>query len=152
MNRKTQMRNVQLLSICIGIVYLWFGFLKFFPGISPAENLAKNTIHELTLGLIPDQVSYIMLAIWETGLGILFLFNYRRKWVIYLALLHMICTFTPLIFFPEISFQSGSPALTLIGQYIIKNVVIIAALIVVFPPKTSLGEKESVSSADTIAA
>ncbi|MCA6075639.1 doxx family protein [Fulvivirga sedimenti] len=147
MIRKAQMKNVQILSVCIGIVYLWFGFLKFFPGTSPAEGLAKNTIHMLTMGFIPDQVSYLMLAVWETGLGILFLLTYRRKWVIYLALAHMVCTFTPLIFFPEVSFQSATPALTLTGQYIIKNLVIIAALITVYPadamPKQETGAKGS---------
>ena len=133
MIKRIHSRHVQILSVCLGIVYLWFGFLKFFPHTSPAEHLAKDTIHILTFGLIPEQISYLMLAIWETVLGLLFLLNFRRKWVISLALVHMACTFLPLIFFPDISFQEGSPALTLVGQYIIKNFVIIGALITIYP-------------------
>ena len=121
------------MSFCIGVVYLWFGFLKFFPHLSPAEDLAKNTISILTFGFIPEGISYLMLAIWETLLGLLFILNIRRKWVIGLALLHMICTFTPLVLLPELSFQPDSPALTLTGQYIIKNLIIIAALITIYP-------------------
>ena len=133
MIRRLQHRNVQILSVCIGIVYLWFGFLKFLPHVSPAENLARDAIQIVTFGIIPGAVSYFILATWETLLGILFMLNFRRKWVIYLALFHMVCTFTPLFVMPEVTFQSASPALTLTGQYIIKNVVIIAALITIYP-------------------
>ena len=124
--------NARLTAACIGIVYFWFGFLKFFPGSSPAEQLAKDTIGVMTFGLMPSDFSYILLAGWETALGILFILNIRRRWVIYLALAHMVCTFTPLFFFPETSFQSGG-SLTLTGQYIIKNLIIIAALLSIFP-------------------
>lgn len=124
--------NERLTSTCIGIVYFWFGILKFFPGISPAEQLAKDTMGLMTFGMVPSNFTYISLALWETALGLLFILNIRRKWVIYLALAHMVCTFTPLFFFPETSFQSGG-SLTLTGQYIIKNLVIIAALVSIFP-------------------
>lgn len=127
-----RMHNTRLTAACIGVVYFWFGFLKFIPGSSPAEQLAKDTIGVMTFGLIPPDYSYLLLAIWETALGLLFILNVRRKWVIYLALAHIVCTFTPLIFFPETSFQSGG-SLTLTGQYIIKNLIIIAALLSIFP-------------------
>jgi uncharacterized membrane protein YkgB len=124
--------NSHITSVCIGIVYAWFGMLKFFPGGSPAEALAKNTIDTMTLGLLPSDFTYATLAGWETALGILFILNIRPKWVIYLALIHMGCTFMPLFFFPEASFQAGA-SLTLTGQYIIKNLIIISALISLFP-------------------
>lgn len=59
-----------MLSVCIGIIYLWFGMLKFFPGVSPAETIAMDTIHELTFGLIEPHLSLLLLAIWETAGGI----------------------------------------------------------------------------------
>jgi uncharacterized membrane protein YphA (DoxX/SURF4 family) len=33
-----------LLRVSLGIVFLWFGILKFFPSASPAEELASRTI------------------------------------------------------------------------------------------------------------
>ncbi len=122
-----------LLSGSIGIVYLWFGGLKFFSGLSPAEQLATDTISELTFGLINHQISLILLAIWETAVGILFLINYRKKWLFSLTLIHMVCTFTPFLFFPGQSITYAPLGLSLIGQYIIKNLVIISALISLYP-------------------
>lgn len=119
----------RLISIAIGLVYLWFGALKFVPHLSPAEDLAKNTIHQLTFGLINDRLSVVLLAIWEVGLGLMLIFNVFRKSAVVIALVHMVLTFTPLIFFPNDTFGQGPFVLTLVGQYIIKNLIIIAALL-----------------------
>ncbi len=118
-----------LLAISIGVIYIWFGSLKFFPALSPAENLAKNTIHELTFGLIADSKSIILLAILEVGIGILLLLKLWRKTTIVVALFHMALTFTPLLLFPLDSFKEPPLIPTLLGQYIGKNFVIVAALI-----------------------
>lgn len=117
------------ITIAIGLVYLWFGALKFVPNLSPAEGLAKNTIHRLTFGMIDDQLSIILLAIWEVGLGLLLLFNIFRRTTVYIALTHMVLTFTPLFLFPQETFGQEPFVLTLVGQYIIKNLIIIAALL-----------------------
>ncbi len=124
----------RLLVISLGIVYLWFGILKFFPGISPAESLAKETIHLLTFGLIPDNVSFILLAIWEVSIGLLLLLNVQLKAAVYLGLAHLLLTFTPLFLMPASSFHEEQLySLTLIGQYIIKNIVLISALLTILP-------------------
>lgn len=124
----------RLLVISLGIVYLWFGTLKFFPGISPAESLAKETIHILSFGLIPDNISFLILALWEVAIGVLLLLNVRLKAIIYTALLHIVFTFTPLFLLPAISFnEEHMYSLTLVGQYIIKNVVLFSALLMIFP-------------------
>ncbi|MEZ4811408.1 MAG: hypothetical protein R2819_13705 [Allomuricauda sp.] len=125
---KLKMKS-SFLAISIGVVYLWFGALKYFPGLSPAEGLAKNTIHVLTFGLIPDNVSIILLAIWETAIGLLLILGLFRKTTVILTLVHMVLTFTPLLFFPNDTFNDGPLYLTLLGQYIIKNLIIIAALL-----------------------
>jgi uncharacterized membrane protein YkgB len=124
-----KIRQNSFLKISIGIVYFWFGVLKFFPELSPAEGLATDTISELTLGLIPAKISIILLALLEVGIGICFLLNIHPKNVAIAALAHMACTFTPLFFFNEISFNGYPIFLTLVGQYIIKNLIIIAALL-----------------------
>lgn len=122
-----------LLAISIGLAYLWFGLLKFFPGLSPAEELAKNTIDALTFGLIPSKVSIVLLAIWETAVGLLLVLNLYSKFAVRLALVHLLFTFTPLFLFPEATFTEPPFHFTLVGQYIFKNFILVAALIYLYP-------------------
>jgi len=110
-------------------MYFWFGALKFFPGLSPAEALAKATLDKLTLGLIPSNISYPMLAIWEVTIGIFMLLNMPKRWIIYITILHLLFTFTPLFLLPEATFSDPVYSLTLVGQYIIKNIALLAALL-----------------------
>jgi uncharacterized membrane protein YkgB len=128
---KTVERWLFILRVSIGIIYVWFGALKFFPGVSPAEELAKETIHQLTLRLINPELSLLLLALWETGIGALLISGLYSKVVIRIVLVHMICTFSPLFLLPAMSFTSVPFALTLVGQYIIKNIVIVSALFVI---------------------
>lgn len=121
-----------ILSITIGLVYIWFGTLKFFPGLSPAEELAKNTISSLTLGILTPDISILLLAIIETMIGLMLILNLYRKVVIVGALAHMVCTFTPFLFFPEITFTKPPFYPTLLGQYIAKNIIIMGALVVLY--------------------
>ena len=127
-----RIKENHILAISIGLVYLWFGALKFFPSLSPAEDLAKNTIDSLTIGLIPSYVSIILLAIWETVIGICLVLNVFRNQIIILALVHMVFTFSPLFFFPDLSFNSLPVGFSLVGQYIFKNLIIISALITLY--------------------
>ena len=118
-----------IIAISIGIVYLWFGILKFFPNLSPAEEVAKDTINILFLGMIPSNISIIMLAIWETVIGLLLLTNNYQRLAITLALVHITLTFIPFIVFPDLSFGEVPFSFTLLGQYIAKNIIILSALI-----------------------
>ncbi len=120
-------RSLTVLRCSIGIIYIWFGMLKFFHGYSPAEDLAINTIHKLTAGLIPEKTSIILLAIWETALGLLLVLGFQIKKVLAFLILHMVCTFTPLLFFPGLSFKFAPYGFTLVGQYIMKNIIILSA-------------------------
>ena len=132
MSLKKQIFNNHILAISIGLVYIWFGGLKYFTGLSPAEDLAINTIDSLTFSLIPSNVSIILLAIWETGVGLLLIINVYRRPVVIIALAHMVLTFTPLFLFPELLFNSLPISLTLLGQYILKNIIIASALITLY--------------------
>jgi uncharacterized membrane protein YphA (DoxX/SURF4 family) len=123
--------TTRLLRWAIGINYFWFGILKFFDGLSPAEALAKNTIHVLTFGLIPDEVNLLLLAIWEVGIGIIFLSGYFIRFGAMAAIVHMIFTFMPLFFFPDVSFSHAPYGFTIVGQYIVKNLVFLAALLII---------------------
>jgi uncharacterized membrane protein YphA (DoxX/SURF4 family) len=123
--------STRLLRWAIGINYFWFGMLKFFHGLSPAENLARDTTRILTFGLIPDHINLILLAIWEVGIGVIFLSGRFTKFGAQAAVLHMFFTFMPLFFFPEVSFSHAPYGFTLVGQYIVKNLVFLAALVVI---------------------
>ncbi|MCM4153849.1 doxx family protein [Arenibacter sp. N53] len=130
MIRLTQ--NGRMLGISIGVVYLWFGFLKFFPGLSPADLLAKQTISLLTFNLVSENAGILLLAIIEAAIGLCLIFNLQLRRIIVVALIHLVLTFIPVVFFPEISFSKAPFSLTLVGQYIIKNIVIISALLLIY--------------------
>jgi uncharacterized membrane protein YkgB len=123
-----KIKALNFLAISIGLVYLFFGALKFFSSLSPAEDLAIQTINSITLHIIPEKTALLLLALWETSVGICLLLNFHKKAILVLALVHMFFTFTPLFIAPEIIFSNTSFAPTLLGQYIFKNIVIIAAL------------------------
>src|SRR5262245_59241708 len=62
--------SVDLLRVSLGVVFLGFGILKFFPGLSPAEGLVEETIEALTLGLLPGSVGLVLVATIETAIGL----------------------------------------------------------------------------------
>jgi uncharacterized membrane protein YphA (DoxX/SURF4 family) len=128
-------RAISSLRISIGIIYVWFGALKFFHGYSPAEDLAIATINKLTFHLIPQPVNIILLAVWESAVGLLLITGRWLRFALALLFLHMICTFTPLIFFPDLSFRYVPYGFTLVGQYIMKNIIILCAAVVIWPAK-----------------
>ncbi|MDO6517367.1 doxx family protein [Zobellia galactanivorans] len=125
-------KKISFLQISIAIVYLWFGVLKFFNDVSPAEELAKETITSLTFGLIPPNVSIVLLALLEVGIGTFLLFDLFRKQTVIVTLLHMVCTFSTLLLLNEASFTFSPFAPTLLGQYVIKNLIIVAALVSIY--------------------
>jgi uncharacterized membrane protein YkgB len=122
--------GLTLLRLAIGVVFFWFGILKFFPGASPAEELAGRTIETLTGGAIPRGTALPILAVWEVAIGVgLFIGRWMRA-VLLLLFVQMLGTITPLFLFPTETFTTFPLAPTLEGQYIIKNIVIVTAAIV----------------------
>jgi uncharacterized membrane protein YphA (DoxX/SURF4 family) len=137
---------LKFLRASIGIIYLWFGLLKFFRGYSPAEDLAINTINVLSFNLIPTPANIILLAGWETLIGILLIsgLGVRIAWVS--VFIHIGCTFTPLVFFPDLSFKYSPYGFTLLGQYIMKNVVILCAAILLWQEKPYIRAEQAVNN------
>ncbi|MBL7831162.1 MAG: hypothetical protein JNK41_09060, partial [Saprospiraceae bacterium] len=121
--------------------------LKFFPHLSPSENLAQYTIYNIFLGLMPKHTGLILLAKMECGIGSLFISGKFIKTAIVVALIHMACTFTPLFFFSEISFAKPPLVFTLVGQYIMKNIVFICALWLLWPSEDKSSNKKKASTA-----
>jgi uncharacterized membrane protein YkgB len=123
--------GVQLLRVSIGVVFLWFGMLKFWPGVSPADRLATETTAILTGGIITEDAARIMLAILETAIGIGMIGGRWMRVVLLLLFGQMAGTITPLVLFPELTWQAAPLVPTLEGQYIIKNLVLVSAGIVI---------------------
>lgn len=107
-------------------VYFWFGILKFL-GFSPAGELVHQ-LFDQTIHFMQFDTFYLLFAIFEMAIGVLFLFPRAIRTVIPLLFLHMITTLVPLITLPDVTWQSFLIP-TLEGQYIIKNLVIMALAI-----------------------
>jgi len=123
--------GIAFLRVSVGIVFLWFGVLKFFPGLSPAQDLATRTIATLTFGLIPSNVSILVLAAWESLIGVGLITGVFMRATLLLLFLQMLGTITPIFFFPREVFTRVPYAPTLEGQYIVKNIVLISAGLVI---------------------
>jgi uncharacterized membrane protein YkgB len=120
--------GIPALRISLAIIFFWFGILKPF-GFSAAEDLLKATVSWLPFG--EPEVWLKIIGWWEVAIGITFLFKNTTRIAIALLLLQMAGTFMPLAFLPDITFQNGNYLLpTLEGQYIIKNVMILSAALV----------------------
>jgi uncharacterized membrane protein YphA (DoxX/SURF4 family) len=117
--------------LALGVIFLWFGVLKFAPGQSPAEDLAKRTLVKLTFGHIPAQVCLYILAVWECAIGLGFLCGRFVRSTLILLFLQLPGTFLPLLFFPSETWKHIPYSPTLEGQYILKNLVLISAGIII---------------------
>jgi uncharacterized membrane protein YphA (DoxX/SURF4 family) len=123
--------GITALRVSLGVVFFWFGFLKFFPGLSPAQDLATRTIEMLTFGLIGPEASIYILAVWECLIGLGLITGKFMRLTLLLLFLQMLGTITPIFLFPNEVFTRIPFAPTLEGQYIIKNMVLISAGLVI---------------------
>ncbi len=122
--------GILALRISLGTIFIWFGVLKPL-GLSPAEPLVIATVRWLPLFDAELWVSII--GWWEVAIGVTFLFRKTIRIAIALLALQMVGTFMPLIVLPAVTFQAGHLPYgpTMEGQYIIKNLLIISAALVV---------------------
>jgi uncharacterized membrane protein YkgB len=125
--------KLNLLRISIGLVYVWFGMLKFFDNLSPAKYLAGDTLSTLCLHLVSGPMASLLLASLETLIGLLLICNIFTGRAIGLACMHMLGTFAPLAIQPHIFFNADPFGVSLLGQYILKNIIVLSALIVIYP-------------------
>lgn len=124
--------GIGFLRVSLGIIFLWFGALKFFEGMSPAQDLAIRTIEIITFNLLSPKFIIYTLALWEVVIGVGLVFNLYLRFTLLLLFLQMLGTFTPLFFFPEETFEVFPYALTMEGQYIIKNIIIVSSAFVLW--------------------
>lgn len=118
--------GLPFLRFAIGAVFIWFGALKTFGELSPAYDLVAKTVYWLTPEIIVP-----LLGLWEVAIGFAFLFQPLTRIAILLLALQMPGTFLPLVLLPEVCFSVFPFGLTLEGQYIVKNLVIIGSALVI---------------------
>lgn len=118
--------SVPLLRWALGITYLWFGALKIF-GVSPVSGL----VEEMTVGL-PKKRFVQLVGVWEVAVGIALLLRLALRLTLLLYFLQLAGTFGLLLRAPRVTFQRGNPLLlTQSGEFIIKNLVLLAGGLVV---------------------
>jgi len=118
--------GIPFLRFSMGIVFFWFGALKLVPGLSPAETLIRESITFLPMNLFLP-----FLAIWEMTIGLGFITGKFMRLTILLLFLQMPGTVSPIFLRPDLVFTQFPFALTLEGQYIIKNLVLVSAALVI---------------------
>jgi uncharacterized membrane protein YkgB len=123
--------SLTLLRLSLGFVFLAFGVLKFFPGVSPAEGISEKAAVALTFGMVPADAGRILVAIMETAIGLSLLSGRYLRFGIVLLVGAMIGVMSPLLLFPGELFSGDYNAPTLEGQYVVKDVVLLTATLVV---------------------
>ncbi|MDG9701575.1 DoxX family protein [Streptomyces sp. DH37] len=124
-------RGPALLRVSVGTVFLWFGVLKFFPATSPAEGVAVRAATKLTLGLLPPEAILPLLAVSETAIGFGLVTGVLLRVALVGFFAHMAGVFSALVLLSGEMWQEGAPIPTMEGQYVIKNVVLVVACLVV---------------------
>jgi len=112
-----------LARIAIFTIFFWFGFLKVI-GVSPAGPLVENLLGATATG-VPFEQFYVLFGLYEMAVGIAFAFPGLERIAVFLLVPHMITTALPLLLLPDITWASFLVP-TLEGQYIIKNLAIVA--------------------------
>ena len=114
--------SLTIVRIGLGIIFFWFGALKLFPGLSPAEELVRNTTAFVNpVWFIP------LLAVWEMAIGLGLITGKYMRLTLLLLFLQMPGTAMPLVVLPEVVWTQFPYGLTLEGQYIIKNLVLVGS-------------------------
>lgn len=122
----------------IFIVYFWFGALKVF-GNSPASPLVTKLLNETLPGVTPASF-LIVFGVFEMVIGLVFIIPHLQRLGIFVLGIHLIMTIMPLFILPDVTWQ-GFLTPTLEGQYIIKNILIVALVIGIFAHLRPLEEK-----------
>lgn len=117
--------GMPVLRVAVAVVFVWFGALKIF-GVSPAADLVAATVY-----VVPPELFVPVLGVWEVLIGLCLLYRPLIRLGIFLLFLQLPGTFLPLVLLPEVVYVGFPYALTVEGQYIVKNLVIIGAALVI---------------------
>jgi len=114
-----------IMRLGLGVVFFWFGALKLVPSLSPAEDLVRQTIY-----FVDPDLFLPVLAVWEMLIGLGLITGKWMRLTLLLLFLQMPGTALPLVLLPEVTWTTFPYGLTMEGQYIIKNLALIGAALV----------------------
>ena len=117
--------SITLLRISLGLVFLGFGVLKFFPGASPAEALVIRTVDAMTLGVVSGTMALVLTAAMETFIGLTLVTGRGLRAGLVVLAGAMVGIMSPIVLFYGDLFPGGLP--TIEGQYVLKDIVLVAA-------------------------
>lgn len=144
LNMNLKQTSVLLSRFALFIIYFWFGLLKVI-GQSPASEMVHKLFKITVTPIVPIMPfsSFIVLfGLFEMLIGVLFFIPKMEKIALGLFGLHMITTMLPLFFMSEVWQKTLVP--TLEGQYIVKNLALIACALTIWAslePKHTVSEK-----------
>lgn len=118
--------GLPILRVSLGVVFLWFGALKLVPGLSPAEDLVRATVY-----FVDPDLFLPVLAVWEMLIGVGLIAGRFLRATLLLLFLQMPGTALPLVVLPDVVWTAFPYGLTMEGQYIVKNLVLIGAGLVI---------------------
>ncbi|MDQ3274213.1 MAG: hypothetical protein M3Q39_04065 [Actinomycetota bacterium] len=133
--------SITLLQISMGMIIFGYGILKYFPGVSPAEDLVGTTMHLLTFGLVPHRVGLVLVATLECAIGLSLIIGRvrtgpvsvrnRLRVTIFFLVCWLIGVLSPVVLLPMRLFSGPDHAPTLEGQYVLKDIVFLTASLVI---------------------
>lgn len=115
------------LRYSLALIFIWFGALKFIPGMSPTVDIIENATSILFFGIVPAWVAVYGLAAIECLIGLGLLLNVFMRLTLLGLFIQMIAASTPVFILPDIVFSEIPFGLTMEGHHIIKNLVLIGA-------------------------
>jgi uncharacterized membrane protein YkgB len=116
----------RVLRLSLGIVYLWFGALKV-AGVSPVIDLIRHSYPVLATPAL-----FLGLGLFEVALAVALISGLWKPWTAAVTVCHMIGTFGVFVFSPQVAFAPHFPCLTMTGEFVAKNVVLIAVALVLW--------------------
>jgi putative oxidoreductase len=127
--------SIFALRISMGAVYLGFGILKYFPGVSPAESLVLAVTHVLSFGLVPaavpNGVVMVLLATLECTIGLMLITGWWLRVAIYLLGGQLVGVLSPAVLLAGREFAGQHHMPTLESQYVLKDVILVAVAMVI---------------------
>jgi uncharacterized membrane protein YkgB len=123
--------GVTITRVALGIIFLWFGILKFLPTVTPVDLLAERTLTMITFHQFTGEHCLHVLAVWECMIGLGLLSGRLLRLTLVLLFLQLPGTFVPLVLLVQETWVHFPVFPTFEGQYIIKNIALIAAGIII---------------------
>ena len=123
--------SIAILRVSMGAVFLAFGALKFFPGVSPAQGMVEQTTDILTLGLLPAGIALVLVAALECVIGLCLISGRALRGAVYLLGIQLIGILSPLVLLTAHLFDGPHGAPTLAGQYVLKDFILVGAALVI---------------------